>query len=108
MPVRAARAAYPASLAITRVNGSRPGVVLEEEVDGSGRLAGELLGPAAVPVGAGWPPQVAAQRRSPHQHSSACRPPLARAAAASAYILLAPVSWARRVDRAIAMDRSRR
>ena len=29
------------------------GVVLEEEVDGGGRLAGELLGPAAVPVGAG-------------------------------------------------------
>ena len=53
MPVRAARAAYPASLAMTRLRGSVPVSYSRKKSTDGGRLAGGLLGPAAVPVGAG-------------------------------------------------------
>ena len=53
MPVRAARAAYPASLAITRLSGSVPVSYSRKKSVTAAGWPGSLLGPAAVPVGAG-------------------------------------------------------
>ena len=109
MPVRAARAAYPASLAVTRRRAR-----CRCRTRGRSRwrrAAGRGPARSSGRTRRGGPGRPRRRRSAVRttSTSSACCPPLARAAAASAVKTpFAPVSWASRGDRAIAMARSRR
>ena len=71
MPVRAARAAYPASLAVTRRSGSLPVSYSRKKSTAAGGWPGACSVQRPYPSGRADSPQAAAQRRSPHQHSRA-------------------------------------